>query len=115
MSTDDSDGTAAESDTKAIEFYTRPGCPFSALLRKQLARKRVPLREIDIWDDREAAAAVRAVAGGNETVPTVVVGGHAMVNPGSREVLEAVRTYAPDILPEQPQQERRSRWWPPWR
>ncbi|MBA0124453.1 NrdH-redoxin [Haloechinothrix sp. YIM 98757] len=115
MSTEGPDGSAAEPDRTAVEFYTRPGCPFSALLRKQLARKRVPLREIDIWDDRDAAATVRAVAGGNETVPTVFVGGHAMVNPGSREVLEAVRTYAPGILPEQPRQEHRSRWWPPWR
>jgi len=83
-----------------VLFYWRPGCPFCAVLRARLKRAGLPMREVNIWADPDAAARVRAVAGGNETVPTVVVGEHAMVNPGAREVLAAVRTHAPGLLPD---------------
>lgn len=36
---------------------------------------------VNIWTDPIGAAAVRAAAGGNETVPTGVVGELAFVNP----------------------------------
>lgn len=49
------------------------------------------LREINVWEDRQAAARVRSITGGNETVPTVIVGECAMVNPSARDVLVAVR------------------------
>lgn len=83
---------------EAIEFYWRPGCPFCASLRRQLRKSGLPVREIDIWSDPEAAARVRGVAGGNETVPTVFVGPVALVNPRMREVTEAVREQAPQLL-----------------
>ena len=54
-----------------------------------LERHDVPHQRINIWDDPAAAAAVRAVANGNETVPTVVVGGQGMVNPDVRQVIAA--------------------------
>jgi mycoredoxin len=41
---------------------------------------------INIWNDRKAAASVGSVNGGDETVPTVAVGGATMVNPGPRQV-----------------------------
>ena len=44
----------------------------------------------NIWEDAEAAAFVRSVASGNETVPTVVVNGRAMVNPSVNDVLAAL-------------------------
>jgi glutaredoxin len=62
-----------------VEVYWRPAC--RAALRAPLRRSGLPVREINIWDDPQAAARVRSVAGGNETVPTVFVGSHAMVNP----------------------------------
>jgi glutaredoxin len=43
----------------------------------------------NIWDDPDAAAFVRSVADGNETVPTVVVGDRAMVNPSFQAVVAA--------------------------
>ncbi|MFV5993944.1 hypothetical protein ACNPQM_16185 [Streptomyces sp. NPDC056231] len=52
---------------------------------------------MNIWRDPEAAAFVRSVADGNETVPTVSVAGHAMVNPSKRQVLDAVRAHAPQL------------------
>jgi hypothetical protein len=59
------------------------------------------MKEVNIWDDPAAAARVRSVAGGNETVPTVFVGDQVMVNPTVREVLIAAGQPPPS-----PQ-----RWW----
>lgn len=87
----------------AVEVYWRPGCPFCMILNARLGPMKLPVREVNIWDDPDAAARVRSVAGGNETVPTVFVGEHAMVNPSAKEVLAAVREHAPELLPpEQP-------------
>nr|WP_205855853.1 hypothetical protein [Phytoactinopolyspora endophytica] len=53
-------------------------------------------RRIDIWQDPRAAAFVRSVTDGNETVPTVVVAGQAMVNPHIDAVKAALRQAALD-------------------
>lgn len=74
-----------------VEVYWRPGCPFCKILLFSLRRSGIRLREVNIWDDPRAAARVRSVADGNETVPTVFIGDHAMVNPSAREVLTCVR------------------------
>ncbi len=52
----------------------------------------------NIWTDPADAAAVRAVAGGNETVPTVMIGDRALVNPTARGVKRAVAELAPHLL-----------------
>lgn len=54
--------------------------------------------EVNIWADPEAAATVRSIADGNETVPTVVVAGRGLVNPSARAVLDALRAVAPDLV-----------------
>lgn len=69
-----------------VVVYTRPGCPFSAALRLKLRLARVPFRSVDIWQDAEARALVRSVNGGDETVPTVEVGGGYLTNPSLRAV-----------------------------
>lgn len=74
--------------------YWRPGCPFCLRLRATLGRDARHLTWVDIWSDPDAAGSVRAVADGNETVPTVVVGGEAMVNPDPRRIRELVRSTA---------------------
>jgi glutaredoxin-like protein len=74
-----------------VTVYTRPGCPFCFVLRRSLRRRRVAFTEIDIWQDPSAAAAVRAVADGNETVPTVHVAGQWLVNPSGRRVARLAR------------------------
>lgn len=79
-------------ETPQVTFYWRPGCPFCWALRRNLRRSGVNLDERNIWDDPDAAAFVRSVAGGNETVPTVVVGGTALVNPPSATVLARLGT-----------------------
>ncbi|MFC9506222.1 glutaredoxin domain-containing protein [Streptomyces sp. NPDC057002] len=67
-------------------------------LLTQLRFTRLQYTKVNIWQDPDAAAFVRSVAEGNETVPTVTVAGRAMVNPSKRELLEAVEAYAPHLL-----------------
>lgn len=74
-------------DIGAVTVYWRPGCPFCGALRRGLRRSGLATREVDIWSDPSAAAFVRAHAGGNETVPTVDVGGTVLVNPSARRVV----------------------------
>jgi glutaredoxin len=59
-------------------------------LRRGLDRAGLDRTEVNIWEDPQAAARVRSVAGGHETVPTVVVGDVALVNPTVAEVITAV-------------------------
>jgi mycoredoxin len=60
-------------------------------LRLVLRLHRLPVRQVNIWADPDAAAFVRSVADGNETVPTVVVDGRPMVNPTPRHAVAALR------------------------
>jgi mycoredoxin len=64
---------------------------------------------VNIWADPDPAAVVRSIGDGNETVPTVVVGDIAMVNPTTSQVLDAVRIQAPELLD---QHAVSGRWWP---
>ncbi|RKR92121.1 mycoredoxin [Micromonospora pisi] len=78
--------TAAEAqalsanDGRAI-IYWRPGCRYCLRLRSRLGREARRAYWVDIWRDPAGAAAVRAVTGGDETVPTVALGGESFVNP----------------------------------
>ncbi len=83
-----------------IVVYWRPGCGFCLALKSRMKRAGVPHRLVNIWDDPDAAARVRALAGGNETVPTVVVGPIGLVNPTLDAVLTAARAHVPDAVPE---------------
>jgi glutaredoxin len=95
---DDVTGQDDQAPSTAVEFYWRPGCPFCSMLERNLAQVDLPLAKRNIWDDPEAAAFVRSVADGNETVPTVVVAGRAMVNPPAELVTEVVAEFAPHLL-----------------
>ena len=77
-----------------LVFFWRPGCGFCAALERGLTRAGIAYEARNIWDDPDAAAFVRSVARGNETVPTVVVNGTAMVNPALDTVIAALG--APD-------------------
>ncbi|WP_324652423.1 glutaredoxin family protein [Georgenia sp. H159] len=69
-----------------VVVYWRPGCVFCARLRARLGRAGHRATWVDIWRDAEAAAFVRSVNEGNETVPTVVVDGRALTNPDPAHV-----------------------------
>lgn len=95
----------------AVTVMWRPGCPFCSLLLRRLERTGLVFDRIDIWDEPAAAAWVRTVAGGNETVPTVRVADAgagagagvgravALVNPSATEVLDQLARLAPDRMP----------------
>ncbi|GAA1036411.1 hypothetical protein GCM10009557_47080 [Virgisporangium ochraceum] len=75
-----------------VVVYARPGCPFCFMLRRGLRKRKIEFTEVDIWKDPAAAATVRAVANGNETVPTVHVAGQWLVNPKADVVAELARS-----------------------
>jgi mycoredoxin len=73
------------SDGRPI-IYWRPGCPYCSRLRMRLGRDARRAHWVNIWEDPDGAAAVRAVTGGDETVPTVVAGAESFVNPNVAQV-----------------------------
>jgi mycoredoxin len=81
-----------------VVIYWRPDCMFCLDLLARLTFTRLRYRKVNIRNDPEARAFVRSVASGNETVPTVVVAGRALVNPSKRQLIEAVRAHAPHAL-----------------
>jgi mycoredoxin len=83
-------GRRSAQDGKAI-IYWRPGCPFCLRLRATLTGTAGRAYWVDIWQDPEGAAAVRAVADGNETVPTVILKGAPHVNPDPRWLRSQLR------------------------
>jgi mycoredoxin len=89
----------------AVTVLWRPGCPFCALLLRRLERTGLAFDRVDIWEHPEAAAWVRSVADGNETVPTVRIAGPdgaravALVNPSATQVLDTLGRIAPGALP----------------
>ncbi|MEL6890325.1 MAG: glutaredoxin domain-containing protein [Actinomycetota bacterium] len=83
-----------------IDLYWRPGCGFCMSLRRQLDKLGIERVEHNIWDDPADAAIVRQHANGNETVPTVVVGGVGMVNPSARDLASHLAEHAPHLLPD---------------
>ena len=68
------------------------GAGMSGLLAAhRLQQAGVPFVPVNIWEDPEAAAFVRSVARGNETVPTVTAGDTVMVNPSASQVIAAAK------------------------
>lgn len=82
----------------SIEFYWRPGCPFCAMLERDLIGANIPLSKRNIWEEPQAAEFVRSVADGNETVPTIFVAGRAMVNPPIAQVKQLLQEVAPHLV-----------------
>ncbi len=82
-----------------VTVYWRPGCGFCSTLLRKLESIGVEHTRINIWDDDDAAAFVRTVANGNETVPTVTVGDRALVNPKHRQIINALKEVAPEHVP----------------
>jgi glutaredoxin len=94
----DSDTSSTTDNIDAVEFYWRPGCPFCAMLERDLDAANIPLRKRNIWDEPSAAEFVRSVADGNETVPTIFVGGQAMVNPPISAGTQLLSEVAPHLV-----------------
>lgn len=78
-----------------VQVLWRPGCPYCSRLRRGLGRAGVATIDRDIWSDPAAAARVRQATGGDETVPTVLIGSTALVNPSVAQVRAALRAEFP--------------------
>lgn len=101
--TDHADSGSMSEDTQektinAVEFYWRPGCPFCAMLERDIVAAAIPMTKRNIWEEPSAAEFVRSVAGGNETVPTVRIGTTAMVNPPIDDVTNLLSEVAPHLV-----------------
>ena len=83
---------------ESVEFFWRPGCFFCKRLERALTKANVPMSKHNIWDDPDAAATVRSVANGNETVPTIRIGNESYVNPSPRKVRQILEKSAPHLL-----------------
>ncbi len=83
------EGAAAAAHGRVV-IYHRRGCPFCARMRLALAGRGKDAVWVDIWADPDAAAYVRSVNDGNETVPTVVIDGTAHTNPSPAKVRKAL-------------------------
>ncbi len=81
-----------------VVIYWRPDCVFCLELLLRLKFTRLRYRKVDIRKDPDARAFVRSVADGNETVPTAVVAGQALVNPSKRQLISTVQAHAPHAL-----------------
>jgi len=81
----------SDGSTPSVTLYWRPGCPFCSRLTAALRAEGIDYTPVNIWDDPDAAAFVRSVANGNETVPTVTVGATALVNPPVQRIVELLQ------------------------
>lgn len=86
--------------TSSVTVYWRPGCGFCMALLRSLERAGLEPVLRNIWEDDDAAAFVRSVTGGSETVPTVTVGEDPLVNPTGTEVMALLAQLAPDEVPD---------------
>jgi mycoredoxin len=69
-------------------MYTTTWCGYCYRLKRQLDRAEIGVTEVDIERDPAAAAVVKQLNDGDQTVPTVVFpDGSALTNPSMGEVV----------------------------
>lgn len=73
---------------RPVVIYWRPGCGYCQRLKGALGQEGKKAHWVNIWQDDDAAAFVRSVNDGNETVPTVVIDGTPHTNPAATLVRE---------------------------
>lgn len=79
----------------SVTMYTTPWCGYCHRLQGQMNREGIAYDVVDIEQDREAAALVASVNGGNQTVPTLVYSdGTAQTNPSVTQVKEKLAALA---------------------
>ncbi len=83
------EGARAAAEGRVVVYFRRR-CAFCERLRTSLGKARKDVVWVDIWADPDAAAFVRSVNDGDETVPTVVIDGQAHTNPPPRLVRQAL-------------------------
>ena len=83
------EGARAAAEGRVVVYWRR-GCPFTRRLRLAVGKRGAQAVWVDIWADPDAAAYVRSVNHGNETVPTVVIAGEPHTNPLTAPVVAAL-------------------------
>ncbi|MGX2994672.1 glutaredoxin family protein [Streptomyces sp. JNUCC 64] len=79
-----------------VTMYSTTWCGYCQRLKSQLDREGIGYHEINIEQDPESAKFVEEANGGNQTVPTVVVGPRGggadvvMTNPSLAQVKQAL-------------------------
>lgn len=79
---------AIPEDQRPVVIYWRPGCGYCQRLKFALGDAGSRATWVNIWQDEAAAAFVRSLNDGNETVPTVVIHGIPSTNPDAARVKE---------------------------
>jgi glutaredoxin len=75
---------ARDETGEPVVVYGRPGCPGLRPVLNLLQKGGVPYDYVNIREDAAAAARLRAMANGHESVPTVVLpDGRVLVEPGT--------------------------------
>lgn len=97
---EDETAAARPQPDSGVVVYWRPGCPWCSRLLRWIDRAGLPVERRNIWDEPEAAAEVRAITGGDETVPTVTVDRVGLVNPSPKVLAATVREHLPALLPD---------------
>ena len=70
-----------------LTVFWRPGCGPCIRLERALAAASVIYERRNVWEDDDAAAFVRSVNDGSETVPTVVLDGSVLTNPEPSDLI----------------------------
>lgn len=92
MTTTESTSASDESaDQSTLVIYGHETCPMVMPVRAVLDRYAIPYDYINIHKDRDAAARVRDINAGNESVPTLVFpDGSTLTEPSSGELVRAL-------------------------
>lgn len=84
--------SAAEEQTDTLIVYGRPNCPMVPPVLGLLETAEVPFSYVDINQDWDARERVRAINGGNESVPTLVFrDGTTLTEPGVGALRDKLR------------------------
>ncbi|HEX2760012.1 MAG TPA: glutaredoxin 3 [Rhizomicrobium sp.] len=59
---------------KPVRMYTTPICPYCVRAKSLLAKKGVPVEEVDVFMDESARDEMLAKSGGSRTVPQIFIG-----------------------------------------
>ena len=82
----------------ALEVYWRPACGYCNRLFRVLREAGVEYMTYNSWEEPEARDFVRAHNRGDETVPTVTLGGVTRTNPDPRRLVEELRADYPHFF-----------------
>lgn len=82
---------------KAIIVFGRPNCPSVPPVLRLLDASGVTYDYVNIREDADAAAQLRAITGGYESVPTLIFpDGRTLVEPGTMKLRQVLQADAPD-------------------